>query len=219
MRLSTRLILSCCLVVTSLATAWLLIPVQLVTAVGNNSPADKNKSATVRARATVRGAPGSGIEGVVTFKERKGDFPEPGVEIVARVKGLTPGHHGMHIHEIANCSNVSPTGTIGAFLGAGGHFDPGPFGMSHPDANHPFHMGDIPNLEVNAGGVGHLTHTSSRITLSPGPLSVFDANGSAIIVHAGPDLGTTGVAGGSGGARLACGVIEQVSGGDKDDEN
>jgi Cu-Zn family superoxide dismutase len=80
--------------------------------------------------------------------------------------------------------------------------------MPNPDANHPFHMGDIPNLRANENGVAILEHRTSRITLSPGPLSIFDEDGSAIIVHVDPDLGTTGVAGGAGGARLACGVIE-----------
>jgi len=68
-------------------------------------------------------------------------------------------------------------------------------------------------------GVGTLRHRTSRITLSPGPLSVFDKDdlatpfddtGSAIVLHGNPDQGTTGVAGGAGGPRIACGVIELV---------
>ena len=39
-------------------------------------------------------------------------------------------------------------------------------------------------------------------------LTVFDEDGSAIIVHVDPDLGTTGQKGGAGGARLACGIIK-----------
>ena len=74
--------------------------------------------------------------------------------------------------------------------------DPGPFGHPTPDTaaettpasdvNHPFHMGDMVNLEVK-NGVGTLRHTTSRVTLSPGRLSVFDADGSSIIVHTQPD--------------------------------
>jgi Cu-Zn family superoxide dismutase len=111
----------------------------------------------------------------------------------------------MHIHEIGSClSTADPP-----FSDAGGHFDPGPFGFSNPpDSNHPFHMGDIPNLEVGDNGVGHLKHITSRITLSPGPLSIFDTNGSAVVIHTNPDQGITGVAGASGGPRIACGVIE-----------
>src|SRR5262249_36053979 len=99
--------------------------------------------------------------------------------------------------------------TTALFSGAGGHFDPGPFGNSTPaDANHPFHMGDLPNLEVNNAGIGHVQYSTSRITLSPGPLSVFDANGSAVVIHQNEDLGQTGVNGSAGGAGIACGVIE-----------
>ena len=42
------------------------------------------------------------------------------------------------------------------------------------------------------------------------PLSIFDANGSAVIVHLNPDRGETGVTGASGSARIACGVIQLV---------
>jgi Cu-Zn family superoxide dismutase len=52
---------------------------------------------------------------------------------------------------------------------------------------------------------------TTRVTLGPGPLTLFDADGSAIIIHANPDQGVTGEAksGLSGGPRLACGVIEK----------
>lgn len=163
----------------------------------------------LRAQALIHGAPGSGITGVVRFTQAPADsgFPEPTVDVDARIDGLPSGLHGMHIHENGNCDSVT-----GPFSGAGGHFDPGPSGNSNPDANHPFHMGDIPNLDVNAAGVGRLRHTTSRITLSPGPLSVFDSNGSAVVVHLNVDQGIPGAAGSgvSGGPRIACGIIEPL---------
>jgi superoxide dismutase, Cu-Zn family len=132
------------------------------------------------------------------------DSPVTSVEVVAHVVGLPPGRHGMHVHENGSCADTATT----AFGGAGGHFDPGPFGNSSPaDANHPFHMGDLPNLEANDAGVANLQYTTSRITLSPGPLSVFDANRSAVVIHTGEDLGLPGVTGAAGGGRIACGVI------------
>lgn len=159
----------------------------------------------LRARATVTG---SGIKGTVTFAELEGNLPVPGVEIEARITGkvgdLTPGPHGFHIHENAKGGCVPP------YTSAGGHFDPGPAGNPDPDANHPYHLGDIPNLVVDDKGVGALEATTSRVTLSPGPLSLFDADGSVVIVHAKPDQGITGPpkSGVSGGPRIACGVIE-----------
>lgn len=168
---------------------------------------------TLRARAIIRGALGSGIEGKVSFKQLKGNAPEPGVEIKVRVNGLSPGNHGFHIHEVGLCE-------LPGFTSAGGHFDPGPFGNSNPDANHPFHMGDVPNLKANERGVARLKHQTSRITLSSGPLSIFDQNGSAVIVHQNPDQGITGAPGSgvSGGPRIACGVIEWVAADDDDDD-
>jgi superoxide dismutase, Cu-Zn family len=161
----------------------------------------------IRASATISGPPGSGISGEVVFTQAAADkdAPVPGVWVVANVQGITPGLHGFHIHENGVCD---PAG----YTTAGGHFDPGPFGNSTPvDANHPYHLGDLPNLVAGEGGVGHLSAETSRITLSQNPgnaMSILDANGSAVIVHQNPDLGLNAVVGASGGPRIACGVIE-----------
>jgi Cu-Zn family superoxide dismutase len=159
----------------------------------------------IRATAVVTG-PG-GISGEVVFTEAPVDkyTPVSNVWVVARVDGLTPGLHGFHVHENGTCE---PPG----FTSAGGHFDPGPFGSSTPvDANHPYHAGDLPNLEANTAGVGHLAYETSRFTLrenAGNQLSILDANGSAVIVHLNPDLGANGVTGASGGPRVACGMIQ-----------
>jgi superoxide dismutase, Cu-Zn family len=169
------------------------------------------QSAVLHARAEIRG---EGITGTADFREVSSEsagatdprFPTGTIalEIAIKVKGLTPGPHGVHIHEVGACE---PT-----FAAAGGHFDPGPHGMSDPDANHPFHMGDLPNLIANALGEASFTARTNRLTLSAGPLSIFDADGSAIVVHGNPDQGVTGEpkSGLSGGPRVACGVITKV---------
>ena len=115
--------------------------------------------------------------------------------------GLKPGLHGVHLHAVGQCE--------APFTSAGGHFDPGPASNTDPDVNHPFHMGDIPNLQVGADGKGELKAVTTRVTLSAGPLSVFDADGTAIILHANEDKGVPGEpkSGVSGGPRVACGVI------------
>jgi len=173
------------------------------TAIAIKSYSRSPEANVLRAQAVILGAPGSGISGVVTFTQAPADQDSPvkEVTVVAHVEGLTPGKHGMHIHEVGSCAN--------SFAGAGGHFDPGPSGNSTPvDTNHPFHMGDLPNIEANHAGLGHLQFTTSRITLSPGPLSIFDENGSAVIIHLNTDLGIPGQTGAGGGARIACGVIQ-----------
>jgi superoxide dismutase, Cu-Zn family len=143
---------------------------------------------------------GKGITGTARLTERAQGTGTI-VEISLEISGLTPGKHGVHLHAVGKCEPD--------FNAAGGHFDPGPASNTDPDANHPFHMGDVPNVLADANGKGQMTIVTSRVTLSDGPLSVFDADGTAIIVHANEDQGITGApkSGVSGGPRVACGVV------------
>ena len=145
---------------------------------------------------------GEGIAGRAELVERKQGTGSV-VEITVTASGLKPGLHGVHLHAVGKCE--------APFASAGGHFDPGPASNTDPDANHPFHMGDVPNLEVGPDGKGTLKAVTTRVTLSPGPLSIFDADGTAIILHVNEDKGTTGASksGVSGGPRAACGVISK----------
>jgi Cu-Zn family superoxide dismutase len=124
------------------------------------------------------------------------------VHVNVHVTGLTPGLHGIHIHSIGACS---PT-----FAGAGGHYNP--FSRQHGLENPAgAHAGDLPNLIVNANGVGHLDTTTNRVTLTNGPTTLFDttanAVGSAFIIHANEDDQLTDATNGGSGGRIACGVI------------
>ncbi len=147
---------------------------------------------------------GEGVTGMATLAEyQHGDSRV--VHVHLTVSGLKPGLHGVHLHAVGKCETGPPN-----FVSAGGHFDPGPAGNPDPDANHPYHMGDLPNLTVGADGKGELDATTTRVTLTDGLLSLLDADGSAIIIHANPDQGITGEpkSGLSGGPRAACGVIK-----------
>jgi Cu-Zn family superoxide dismutase len=160
-------------------------------------PAAAAPGSTVRAHAAIKG---EGITGTAELVERAVGTGKV-VDITVTVKGLKPGMHGVHLHAVGKCEPD--------FAAAGGHFDPGPAGNPDPDANHPFHMGDIPNLQAGASGSATMKTMTTRVTLSDGPLSLLDADGSAIIVHGNPDQGITGESksGVSGGPRVACGVI------------
>jgi len=116
-----------------------------------------------------------------------------------QVAGVTPGRHGIHLHAIGQC--VGP-----AFASAGGHHNPlgAEHGLDNPAGAH---AGDLPNLTVNGAGRGHLDAVSHHATLSDGPVSLVDADGSAIVIHANEDDQVTNPTGNSG-ARIACGVIE-----------
>src|SRR4249920_558435 len=145
---------------------------------------------------------GEGITGTLTLTERKQGTGTV-VEFTLDATGLKPGKHGVHLHAVGKCAPD--------FTAAGGHFDPGPAGNGDPDANHPFHSGDVPQLTAGANGKATMKVVTTRVTLSDGPLSLFDADGSAVIVHGNPDQGITGESksGVSGGPRVACGVIER----------
>ena len=165
------------------------------------SAATAPAAGTTRATATLRSCDGATVSGTAEFVERPSDEGVKLVDITIRINGLKPGKHAVHIHEAGNCTPCSE---------AKGHFDPGPYGFSAPDGNHPFHSGDLVNIAVNGGGTGHLHTSTTRVTLSPGPLSLFDKDGSALIIHTDPDsyCPEGDVKGCAGGARAACGIIE-----------
>jgi Cu-Zn family superoxide dismutase len=113
------------------------------------------------------------------------------LHVNVQVRGLPEGLHGIHIHNTAACTPP--------FTTAGSHHNP--LGETHGS-----HAGDLPNLAVNGAGAGHLDGTTNLATLTDGPTTIFDANGSALIIHAGQDDYVTDPTGNSG-ARIACGVI------------
>ncbi len=128
-----------------------------------------------------------------TLSERPG-----GVLVRMEAKGLTPGLHAVHVHTVGKCEGP-------AFTSAGGHFNPAgkKHGLKSPDGPH---AGDLPNMLVEKDGTGHFEATTDRITLRAGPMSVFDADGSALMIHAGTDDNVTDPTG-NAGDRAACGLI------------
>ena len=122
-----------------------------------------------------------------------------GLLINLTVSGLPAGEHAMHIHAVGLCE--------APFTTAGGHFNPGDkkHGMLAPDGQH---AGDMPNLHVPASGEISVEVLNAAITLDKGkPNSVFDTDGSAVVIHAGKDDYKTDPTGDAGG-RSACGVIQ-----------
>jgi superoxide dismutase, Cu-Zn family len=184
--------------------AGLLLSLASILTVWTNTAvlAQNNQSVTV---ANVK-IEGQGIVGQAKFVESAPGFVLVTIEVKGDSKILTPGLHGIHFHAVGSCeSGATP------FSGAGGHFDPGPNGSSTPvEANHPYHLGDLPNLVVDAQGMGRLQTTTSRISLADSPTTAFDADGTAIIIHANQDqIKTGGTAAEAGGGRLACGIIQK----------
>lgn len=188
-------------------TSSILIPsvVTLVLLGGCTPYYTGKRDKKVQAYATIAG---EGITGEADLYEEY----EGRVRIRLKLEGtaaskLTPGRHAIHIHE---------TGLCNPFTAAKGHYDGNSDALVNPEANvspglgnHPYHLGDLPNLKVSKDRKGSLYTITSRVTLSEGLNTLFDQDGSAFIVHELedqylPDPPTTD---GPGGPRIACGVI------------
>src|SRR5262245_15666219 len=122
-----------------------------------------------------------------------------GVLIQLSVKGLPAGEHAFHVHAVGKCEPP--------FTTAGGHFNPTgkKHGMMAAEGQH---AGDMPNLHIPAGGELAVEVLNAAVTLEKGkPNSLFDADGSAVVIHAGKDDYKPDPTGEAGG-RIACGVVE-----------
>lgn len=126
------------------------------------------------------------------------------VHVEVQVSGMPPGPHGIHFHAVGSCESTS----AGAFAAAGGHYNP--LGRQHGlDNSAGPHGGDAPNFTVNADGTGRASFTTDRISLTDGSTSLFDTDGSALVIHAAADDQISQPAGNSG-ARIACGVVKRT---------
>lgn len=127
-----------------------------------------------------------------------------GVEISAEVQGLEPGEKGIHIHETGDISSSD-------FESAGDHFNPtdAEHGLDNPQGPH---AGDLENIVVEEDGTAAYGTVNDRVTLSGGESPLFDEDGSALVIHTGPDDQQTDPSGESGD-RVAAGVIERTEAG------
>jgi Cu-Zn family superoxide dismutase len=117
-----------------------------------------------------------------------------GVTFRIDASGLPHGVHGIHVHTVGRCDPPE-------FTSAGGHWNPTArkHGMNNPAGPH---AGDLPNVEVAANGV-----LGAAVTLPGASMaSLLDADGAALVLHAGADDYVTDPSGNSG-ARIACAVI------------
>lgn len=163
------------------------------------------------ARAALRNASGASI-GEVVFKG-EGHYADR-VEVELALPAGAPGlgsYHGFHIHTVGSCGGA----TYGT--DAGGHWNPD--GVGHGQ-----HKGDLPSVLIGPDGKAYAEFETHRFDVT----ELFDANGSAVILHAGVDnFGNVPIASdryqdpnnwynaptgtrntGDAGARYGCGVVQ-----------
>jgi superoxide dismutase, Cu-Zn family len=143
------------------------------------------------AKATLKDATGKTV-GEATLKQTP-----HGVLITVDFSGMPAGEHALHIHQTGKCEPP--------FTSAGGHFNP--TGHQHGILNPKgMHAGDLPNIYVPDSGSLKVDVFAAGVTLGKGKNSLFDKDGSALVIHAGADDYKSDPAG-DAGARIACGVI------------
>ncbi len=124
-----------------------------------------------------------------------------GLVMRVQAKGLTPGWHGLHFHEKADCSSAD-------FKSAGGHMHhdmPAAHGLLNAGGNE---TGDLPNLYVAADGTANADMFTPWVSLTDtARAALLDADGSALVIHAAADDYASQPIGGAG-ARVACAVIK-----------
>ena len=148
----------------------------------------QSAGAAERAMAKLNNAKGESVGEVMLMQTPHGTL------LHARFSNLPEGAHAFHVHTVGKCEPP--------FKSAGGHFNPE--GKKHGFlAADGLHAGDMPNIHVPASGSLEIEVLNTLLKLDS---SLFDADGSAIVLHAGPDDYKSDPAGAAGG-RIACGVI------------
>tara|TARA_R110002167_G_scaffold14667_13_gene59211 strand:- start:121 stop:684 length:564 start_codon:yes stop_codon:yes gene_type:complete len=123
-----------------------------------------------------------------------------GLLIRIEASGLTPGWHAVHIHATGRCD--APFTSAGSHIN---HETAVPHGLLNPDGPDD---GDLPNIYANTDGRvnAEVFTTRARISATGPGQWLWDSDGSALVIHTGPDDHLTQPIGGAG-ARVACGVM------------
>jgi Cu-Zn family superoxide dismutase len=160
------------------------------------SRAAEDRTRAEHAVATLRDASGAEVGTARFTQDATGR-----VHLNVQVRGVSAGRHGLHLHAAGACA----AGPGAPFASAGAHYNPG--GRQHGHHNpQGHHAGDLPNVEVNAAGGGHLNVALGQFALA----DLADADGTALVLHQNEDdqVTNTGPNGpGNSGPRIACGVV------------
>ncbi len=157
---------------------------------------DSSGQLTALATADLKAFDGKAV-GTVTLLQNAGELG-----LSASISGLGSGERAFHLHETGACDGPD-------FKTAGGHLNP--MGKSHGSMNPDgAHLGDLPNLALSE------SQFSNDIFSLDGSVddlisALFDSDGTAVVLHEGPDDYVSDPAG-NAGARVACGVLTRTGG-------
>lgn len=181
---------------TRLALGVTVALIAIAASVGpaGTAPAPAPAAPLAQASARIVDANGASI-GVVLFEQTA-----RGLRIDISLSRLPPGPHAVHVHSVGKCEGAN------GFKSAGPHFDVGAHKHGRMAPGGP-HTGDMENQLVGKWGFVRGTINTTAFTLTPGPTSLMDADGSSFVVHAAADDYTT-QPDGKGGERIGCGVIK-----------
>ena len=150
--------------------------------------------------------------GTATFRVIEGKMS---VTADVRLPRQFAGFHGFHLHRVGKCetNSVDPaTGQVVPFFSSSGHLG------SEDNHAHGVHDGDLPSLLVNRDGTARMSVRTDHVSWE----RIFDADGTAVLIHLGrdnfaniparyapngPDAAT--LATGDSGARTVCGVVRR----------
>jgi Cu-Zn family superoxide dismutase len=158
------------------------------------------------------------VVGEVVFKGRHGEVTRVEVNLRAAAAPGLGDFHGFHVHTTGLCTPEPSGSTNVPFGSAGGHWNPTASG-------HGSHTGDLPSILIRADGKAHQEFDTDRFNVR----ALLDADGSAVVLHAGrdnfanipatyssgeppvtgPNAATLGT--GDAGGRFACGVVRVAS--------
>ena len=134
----------------------------------------------------------SAVSGTASFLEKNGK-----VTFIAKLAGLKPGIHAIHIHEKSDCSAADGSS-------AGGHWNP-TFKKHGKLGEGESHKGDIGNFNADEKGDGTITFTTDEWCIGCEDTTK-DILGKGLIVHQGADDYISQPSG-NAGARVACSAI------------
>ena len=174
----------------------IILSITLFIAVSIGCKTGSSNGITNKLNITFESKSNSTVSGTASFSEKNGK-----VTFIAKLAGLKPGIHAIHIHEKSDCSAADGSS-------AGGHWNPtfkkhGKLGQGES------HKGDIGNFNADEKGNGSITFTTDEWCIGCGDTTK-DILGKGLIVHEGADDYISQPSG-NAGARIACSAIIKPS--------